>query len=360
MSDKDSLLIFEAWNRRDFLKTLGKAAAAATTPLPKTTNIPVKAGASASFAPIIANDTNMYSNILYKTIYQKMQSTKDKLNVDDNMVKRVADAAYEAIKNDKRRYEKYVDSIDIYQSVSPSEPMSFDEFVAEADVHFSDIDEYYIMSKALKSKNDVEDVVKDVIDKDDDRDYLERDYASGPHMNSYNIMSNSDSKMIYEAYADTEFSKWAENTYKDIDEHAIQMIEKSFEDPNTTYTDKEGKRFFQGTDKEQAPAVGGDNINQQGIPFFFNTLKAKIRRITNLIETYLDENHYARHNVAYDVKPEDKSRLSKIIAQNLKQLQLVEDRINYSNYKEGADALRKLTQDILNVILEIRGQKRDL
>ena len=98
MSDKDSLLIFEAWSRRDFLKTLGKAAAAATTPLPKPTNIPVKAGASDSFAPIIANDTNMYSNILYKTIYQKMQSTKDKLNVDDNMVKRVADAAYEAIK----------------------------------------------------------------------------------------------------------------------------------------------------------------------------------------------------------------------------------------------------------------------
>ena len=195
MSDKDSILIFEAWNRRDFLKTLGKAAAAATTPLPlpKSNTIPVKAGANPSFAPVIANDTNMYSNILYKTIYQKMQSTKDKLNVDDNMVKRVADAAYEAIKNDKRRYEKYVDSIDIYQSVSPSEPMSFDEFVAEADVHFSDIDEYYIMSKALKSKNDVEDVVKDVIDKDDDRDYVERDYASGPHMNSY---KNEDNRRI--------------------------------------------------------------------------------------------------------------------------------------------------------------------
>ena len=226
--DLDNRRIIEELDtsRRDFLKLLGKGAAIGSKLKLPAQDI-VKAAASTN----VNND--FAGNVLYKALYQKILSNKDRFNqivdpqaigtnkkIDDNTVKKLADAAFAVIADDKEKMNKFMSSLKGYHEANPDllKNKDFDEYVDYAYGEFHFLDPYQMMVKALSSMgktnsnfvdpHEMQKLVDNMLNRfgytdpeydeyrknkreiDDKKekypdDYLERDYAEGPHMNSF-------------------------------------------------------------------------------------------------------------------------------------------------------------------------------
>ena len=226
--DLDNRRIIEELDtsRRDFLKLLGKGAAIGSKLKLPAQDI-VKAAASTN----VNND--FAGNVLYKALYQKILSNKDRFNqivnpqavgthkkIDDNTVKKLADAAFAVIADDKEKMKKFQSSLEEYHKANPDllKNQDFDEYVDYAYGEFHFLDPYQMMVKALTSMgktnsnfvdpHEMQKLVDNMLNRfgytdpeydeyrknkreiDDKKekypdDYLERDYAEGPHMNSF-------------------------------------------------------------------------------------------------------------------------------------------------------------------------------
>ena len=158
--DLDNRRIIEELDtsRRDFLKLLGKGAAIGSKLKLPAQDI-VKAAASNA-------DNDFAGKVLYKALYQKILSNKDRFNqivnpqavgthkkIDDNTVKKLADAAFAVIADDKEKMNKFQSSLEEYHEANPDllKNKDFDEYVDYAYGEFHFLDPYQMMVKALTS-----------------------------------------------------------------------------------------------------------------------------------------------------------------------------------------------------------------
>ena len=322
--DLDNRRIIEELDtsRRDFLKLLGKGAAIG----PKL-KLPVKDIVKAS-APNVYND--FAGNVLYKALYQKILSNKDRFNqivdpqaigtnkkIDDNTVKKLADAAFAVIADDKEKMKKFQSSLEEYHKANPDllKNQDFDEYVDYAYGEFHFLDPYQMMVKALSSMgktnsnfvdpHEMQKLVDNMLNRfgytdpeydeyrknkreleDKERkypkDYLERDYAEGPHMNSYKP------KMSFKDYF------LSENKKKKVKEEDEDMPMTVFAGPGEAEAANKGKKMRKKIPQQPNVAGAPDIINNPG-PNYANqpSLGNKERRTyanKNLVSRYFKTN----------------------------------------------------------------------
>ena len=272
--DLDNKRIIEELNtsRRDFLKLLGKGAAVGSK-----LNLPAKDIVKSVAYSNVNND--FAGNVLYKALYQKILSNKDRFNqivdpqaigtnkkIDDNTVKKLADAAFAVIADDKEKMKKFQSSLEEYHKANPDllKNQDFDEYVDYAYGEFHFLDPYQMMVKALSSMgktnsnfvdpHEMQKLVDNMLNRfgytdpeydeyrknkreleDKERkypkDYLERDYAEGPHMNSYKP------KMSFKDYF------LSENKKKKVKEEDEDMPMTVFAGPGEAEAANKGKKM---------------------------------------------------------------------------------------------------------------------
>ena len=280
--DLDNRRIIEELDtsRRDFLKLLGKGAAIGSKLKLPAQDI-VKAAASNA-------DNDFAGNVLYKALYQKILSNKDRFNqivnpqavgthkkIDDNTVKKLADAAFAVIADDKEKMNKFQSSLEEYHEANPDllKNKDFDEYVDYAYGEFHFLDPYQMMVKALTSMgktnsnfvdpHEMQKLVDNMLNRfgytdpeydeyrknkreiDDKKekypdDYLERDYAEGPHMNSYKpkisfkdyFLSEKKKKKVKEEDEDMPMTVFAGPGEAEAANKGIKMRKKIPQQPN--------------------------------------------------------------------------------------------------------------------------------
>ena len=340
--DLDNRRIIEELDtsRRDFLKLLGKGAAIGSKLKLPAQDI-VKAAASNA-------DNDFAGNVLYKALYQKILSNKDRFNqivnpqaigthkkIDDNTVKKLADAAFAVIADDKEKMNKFMSSLKSYHEANPDllKNKDFDEYVDYAYGEFHFLDPYQMMVKALSSMgktnsdfvdpHEMQKLVDNMLNRfgytdpeydeyrknkreiDDKKekypdDYLERDYAEGPHMNSYKPEISFKDYYLNE-YALTPVSRKEKKKVKRVfdpnnpkAEGGYVTVEDEdetvFSGPGEEEAAKKGKKMRKNIPDQPNVAGAPDIINNPG-PNYANqpSLGNKERR------TYVNKNLVSRY-----------------------------------------------------------------